>query len=494
MTRVEQAASTADSEASLRAGAGPERRRVVFYNPQAVFFTLPLAVITVASHLDPNRYQPIIVDGRLEDDPVAAVLAELDSAVCLGVTALTGAPIRDAVRISRAAKQYRPDLPIVWGGWHASMFGLECLEEASVDITVQGQGELTFAEILERLERGESMEGCLGCCYRDSEGVARANPPRALCDVNELRPHDFELIDMERFFELKGRRQLDYISSQGCAFRCTFCADPFVYNRKWTGLSPERIGEEIEDLWKRYRFDDVNFQDETYFTYADRVEAVAEEFLRRELPITWAGTLRADQCERLSDEAFAKCKRSGLRRVLIGVESGSQEVLDRIKKDIRLEQVFAAAERCRDLGIAAHFPFIVGFPDEEDASVQATMDVAKKLRSMSPDFQTPIFYFQPYPGTPITQDAVNNGFTLPCDLEQWSNFDYVGSVGGPWVSAEKYRLVERFKFYQQLAWGRTTPAKALFQAAARWRCKHDFYALPVEKVLGQLLRPTEALS
>ena len=484
----------AEGHASVAAHPVSGRRRVVLYNPEGVFFTLPLAVITVASHLDPERYEPVIVDGRLEEDPVAAVLAEIDDAVCLGVTALTGSPIRDAVRISRAVKRYRPDLPVVWGGWHASMFGLECLAEDSVDITVQGQGELTFAEIVERLERGESMDGCLGCSFRDADGVPRANPPRALCDVNELRRHDFELIDMERFFELKGKRQLDYISSQGCAFRCTFCADPFVYNRKWTGLHPERIGEEIEDLWNRYHFDDVNFQDETYFTYADRVEAVADEFLRRKLPITWAGTLRADQCERLSDEALEKCRRSGLRRVLIGVESGSQEMMDRIKKDITLEQVFAAAERCRNLGIAVQFPFIVGFPDEEDSILQATMDVVKKLRSMSPDFVTPIFYFQPYPGTPITQEAVSNGFTLPCDLEQWSKFDFVGSVGGPWVSPEKYRLVERFKFFQQLAWDRPTPSKVLFQAAARWRCKHDFYGLPVEKVLGELLRPPEALS
>ena len=467
-------------------GGSSGRRKVVLYNPRAVFYTMPLALITIASHLDPERYDPILLDGRLEDDPEGAVAAKLDGALCLGVTVLTGAPIRDAVRVSRAAKARRPDLPVIWGGWHPSMFGRECLEEASVDITVQGQGELTFAEIVDRLERGETMEGCEGICYRDADGAVHSNPPRAIHDINEFRPHNYELIEVERFFELKGKRQLDYISSQGCAFRCAFCADPFVYNRKWTGFSPERMGEEIEDLWERYRFDDINFQDETYFTYTKRVEAVADEFIERRLPISWAGTMRADQCERLSDDAFARCKRSGLRRVLIGVESGSQEMIDRIKKDITLEQVFHAAERCRELGIAVNFPFIVGFPEESDLSVQQTLEVVKKLRSMSPDFVTPIFYFLPYPGTSITDNAVRNGFELPSNLDDWAAFDFVGSVGGPWVSPEKFRLIERFKYYQQIAWDRVSLPKVLIQKAARLRCRRDFYALPLEKALNDL--------
>ncbi len=484
--------TSAEPAASARPARG--RRKVVLYNPHAVFFTMPLALLTVASHLDPERYEPRLVDARLEEDPVAAVLAELDDALCLGVTVLTGAPIQDAIRISRAAKRHRPDLPVVWGGWHPSMFGLPCLEEPSVDVTVQGQGEVTFAEVLERLAAGESLEGCQGTCYRDADGVARANPARPLLDLNRLRPHDYGLIDVERYFALKGKRQLDYISSQGCAFRCAFCADPFVYERKWSGLEPERMASELEALWRRHRFADVNFQDETFFTYAKRVEAFADELIRRELPFTWAATMRADQCQRLPEEVFAKCKRSGLRRVLVGVETGSPEMLERIRKDIKLEQVFFAAERCRRHGVAVNFPFIVGFPEESDESVAATLEVAKRLRSMSPDFQTPIFYFKPYPGTSITDEAVRKGFALPCDLEQWSGFDFVGSVGGPWVSPEKFRLVERFKFYQQVAWDRVSPWTRPVQGIARWRCRNDVYALPVEKVLSHWLRPPVELS
>src|SRR5919109_939279 len=202
-------------------------------------------------------------------------------------------------------------------------------------------------------------------------------------DICNLPAHNYNLIDVERYFALKGKRQLDYISSQGCRFRCTFCADPFVYKRKWAGFEPARVGAEIEALWRRYRFDDLSFQDETFFTRAERVEAIADEFIRRELPITWAATMRADQGDRLPESVMAKCKQSGLRRVLIGVESGSQEMINWVKKDIKLEQVFISAEKCLRHGIAVNFPFIVGFPDETDASVKSSLDVAKRLRALS---------------------------------------------------------------------------------------------------------------
>jgi hypothetical protein len=221
------------------------KRRVVLYNPVVDYYTMPLALVAIASHLDRDRYDPVIVDGRLEADRVDAVLRAADGAACLGVTVLSGAPIRDAVRVSRAVKARYPALPVVWGGWHPSMFGAECLDEPSVDVTVQGQGEVTFVETVERLTRGEPLDGCLGSTYRAPDGTVRQNGARPLADVNTLSRHDYSLIDVERYYRLKGKPQLDYIASQGCRFRCAFCADPFVYQRRWVGLEPERIGHGI---------------------------------------------------------------------------------------------------------------------------------------------------------------------------------------------------------------------------------------------------------
>src|ERR1700733_2508430 len=117
-----------------------KRLKVVLYNPRAVFFTMPLALLAIGSELDPNLYEVVTVDARLDPDAETTLLSHIGDAVCLGVTVLTGAPISDALRISRAAKRARDDLTVVWGGWHPSMFAAECLSEQSVDVTVQGQG------------------------------------------------------------------------------------------------------------------------------------------------------------------------------------------------------------------------------------------------------------------------------------------------------------------------------------------------------------------
>lgn len=457
---------------------------------------MPLGLLAVGSALERSRFEVRIVDARLEADPLAALLLAAEGALCVGMSVLTGAPIRDALAAARVLKARHPSLPVIWGGWHPSLFPSGCLEDPAVDISVQGQGELTFAELVARLAAGESPGGCPGCVWRSSHAAqderngdvqCYVELPRSMQDLNTLPAHDYGLLAVERYFARKGRRQLDYISSQGCYFRCAFCADPFVYERQWSGLAPARVVGELADLWRTYRYEDVAFQDETYFTKPARVAAIAEGLLAAGVRTTWCGTMRADQGWRLPEDVWALCRRSGMRRLLIGVESGSQETLDWMKKDIKLEQVLATAEKCLRHGLEVDFPFIVGFPDESDESVQASLDMVKRLRAMSPRFHTPIFYFRPYPGSPITQAAVKAGYQLPTTLAAWSDFD-VYDVGGPWVSSDRYRLVERFKYYQDLAWSEPRPWKRPLQALARWRCRHDRYDWPVEKAVRDACR------
>src|SRR5262249_58667614 len=115
-------------------------------------------------------------------------------------------------------------------------------------------------DLVDRWARGDALEGCHGTTYRAPDGTVVRNPARPLLDVNALQSHDYSLIDVPRYYDLKGKIQLDYITSQGCRFRCAFCADPFVYDRMWVRLEPERAGSALEQWWRRSRFRHVNFQ------------------------------------------------------------------------------------------------------------------------------------------------------------------------------------------------------------------------------------------
>jgi anaerobic magnesium-protoporphyrin IX monomethyl ester cyclase len=396
----------------------------------------------------------------------------------VGVTVLTGAPIHDALRVSRAVKTAHPACTIVWGGWHPSLFPDECLDEPAVDVAVVGQGEEVFRDLVQRLQRGERCRGRVGGA--------------ALRDLNALPPHDYTLLPVGRYFAQKRKRQIDYISSQGCRFRCAFCADPAVYARGWTGLTPERVAEEIGALQRRYAADEIAFQDETFFTHPARVERLAEELLRRHVSVQWTATLRADQACRMNEQVFASAVRAGLHRVMIGVESGSQATLDRLQKDLKLDQVYTAARLCARYHVGVIFNFIVGFPNESDESIDATLRLAKELRSMHPRFETPIFYYRPYPGNPMADAARSAGYDFPRGLNAWADFDYVGDRG-PWISAARWRQIERFKFYARHAW-QPGAWRWPLRTAARWRCARDWYRFPVEKAFVEWVRPPQQVS
>jgi len=462
-----------------------QKHRIVLYNPRAPFFTMPLGLIAIGSALDRSRFDVTIVDGRLEDDPLARLVEATDGAACLGVGVLTGTPITDAIAATEAVRARHPSCRIVWGGWHPSLFPMDSVLEAGVDAVVVGQGEQTFAELVERFAAGADAAGVAGCVT-----AAHANAPRATIDINDLPEHDYSLIAVERHFARKRERQLDYVTSQGCRFRCAFCADPTVFRRGWFGLEPMRVASELQQLWRRYRFTDVGFQDETFFTHADRIASIADEILRRDLEFTWMATMRADQGARLDDRAFAACKRAGLRRVMVGLESGSQAMLDWMKKDATLDQAFATAEKCRRHGIGVLFNLIVGFPDETGDSVAATLAAARRLRGFGPDFQVALFYYRPYPGTPITDDLARRGFPLPRGLREWAAID--DRSDSPWVDARKRAVIERFRFYQRIGWAKPSMWRRPIQALARWRCRGDRYAFPIEKAVAEWMRPSMA--
>jgi radical SAM superfamily enzyme YgiQ (UPF0313 family) len=123
--------------------------------------------------------------------------------------------------------------------------------------------------------------------------------------------------------------------------------------------------------------------------------------------------------------------------------------------------------------------------------VAATLAAAKALRAIGPDVQIALFYYRPYPGTPITDALARRGHRLPHSLEEWAAIEE-SSAQSPWVDAEKRTLVDRFGFYQRIGWARPTPWRAPLQAIARWRCRRDLYAFPIEKTIVDWLRQVQA--
>lgn len=460
------------------------RPRVLLYNPRGESHILPLALIHVGSMLP--EFDVRIIDGRIELTP-ESTLAELsDDAICVGITVLTGKPILDALRASRAVKRRNPKVPVIWGGWHPSLLPEQCLGSAGVDVCVSGQGEETFREIVLKLQAGESLDGVRGIAFK-RDGVVVKNPPRPFQNVNAFPRADFGLVDLEKYFAFRGARRLDYCSSQGCPFECSFCADPMVYQQRWSGLSAERVVSEIAEHKARYRLDQVFFNDDNFFTDLKRAEAIATGLIDANVRIQWFGTGRADLLRRLTPEQFALMRNSGCYKVNVGAESGSPEVLESIKKGTLVAEVLETAEKLHKADIGARFSFIAGFPNEPPASLADTYRTVKALRGINGAFETPIYFYAPYPGTELSARMPALGFEAPKRLEDWEHVDLDHSIG-PWIAEPVRKFVPRYNFYFRYAF---EPAQgALGKQVAQWfaklRVRFDFYRFDFERRLVDL--------
>jgi radical SAM superfamily enzyme YgiQ (UPF0313 family) len=402
-------------------------------------------------------------------------------AACLGVSVLTGAPILDALEITCKARAAREDLPVVWGGWHPSLMPEQCLASGVVDLCVSGQGERTFAEIVARIDGGErAPRGVVGSVWREGDTVTRGLP-RALEDVNLLPAADFSRLDLERYFAWRRVRRLDYCSSQGCPFQCAFCADPMVYRQRWSGLAAPRVVAELAEHARRYRLEQVFFNDDNFFTDLRRTEAICRGLLDEGVRVSWFGTGRADLLCRLTDDQLRLMRESGCYKVNVGAESGSPLLLRQIKKGTLVDEVLETAEKLHAAGIGARFSFIAGFPQEPPESLLETYRVVKALRRIDGSFETPIYFYAPYPGTELAATMPALGFAAPERLEQWREVDLDHSIG-PWISESVRRWVPRYNFYLQKAYDeRKGVARALVRHAARLRVRRDFFAYDLER-------------
>jgi anaerobic magnesium-protoporphyrin IX monomethyl ester cyclase len=464
---------------------GAVRRKVLLFNPESEFYAMPLGLLAVGSALDPDQFDVRIFDARLDRDATAKLMAEADGGACVGVTVFSGPPIGRALEASRDLKRRFPALPIVWGGWHPSILPEQCIASGVVDVVVIGQGEATFAEVVGSIDSPAQWSNIPGLCI-PANGAVKRTASRPLSKMDAFPPVRYELLDVGSYFHHKGKRQLDYSSSRGCPYKCTFCADPMVYRSKWTGLPADRVVRELLALHSRYRMDEVLFLDDDLFASLKRIRELADAFIDAAVPFAWKGTARADELCRLPEDFFPRLRQAGCKRINVGAESGSQKVLDQIKKEYQVDEILIAAERAARAGISLSYSFIAGFPGETARDFQSTIDVLKAIRSKGSTIEASIYFYSPYPGTELVQELERDGLRLPEKLEQWENFN----IEGAWLGRNNRRLIHRVRnlnFYLRHGYamqaGSTT--RRVLRSISRFRCEHDWYGVPIERYLVQ---------
>ncbi len=371
--------------------------------PSAVrSFNPNLGQLYLASSLRRNGIEVRLLDlasvyGACDVSCIEAAIDDQEPEV-LGFTLLTETALYAYDLISSLG--YRRDLFLVAGGPHATSEPKEVLEQG-FDVVVLGEGEETIVELVQQLRSGGSISDVAGVAWLDESGqLQRSSQRTQIKDIDLLSsPLDvIDLIDKERYVATGMPLLPPIITSRGCPGRCTFCSNN-VSGKEYRFHSPERVIDEVRAWQEGEGATSVFFQDTAFTAHKKRTLELCRQLEDLPSPLSWICKSRCDQLDR---ELALAMVEGGCSSVFFGVESGSDEVLERVGKGQSVHDVEKAVEIAFEAGLNVYVHFMVGFPGETVEELEDTCVLMERLAPFVKGYPTGGILL-PYPGTTIYQ-------------------------------------------------------------------------------------------
>jgi len=372
------------------------------------------------------------------------------------------------IECSRIVKDESKALVIMVGP-HISALPEETLllAKGAVDIACIGEYDYTVKDIVEGYNNPERIDGI---AYYKEGKVFRTKPRALIENLDELPFPAWHHLDLLKYFDGgKLYPYIDIISGRGCPNRCIFCLWPQVmHGTKYRLRSPKNVVDEIEHDIKLcprvIKGGEFFFEDDTFTVDKNRAAAICEEILRRNLRIVFSVNGRVDNADR---ELFKIMKRAGCRELLVGFESASQSLLDKMHKNISLERSGEFMDYAKEAGLDVHGCFVIGLPGETEETAQETIRFALELGLTTVQFSGAV----PFPGTDFYNLCKKENWIRAQDWSCWlSDGEQSGVVEYPSLSRERinyYVDLGLKKFYFRAGY--------MFKFILSNRSKSDFY-------------------
>lgn len=376
----------------------------------------PLGIGYIASALEREGCHVEIIDIYAERLTQQGLINSIRKGYDLiGLSAVTPS-INKAISICKLIKENSYSYTVL-GGIHPTVAPHETIQSKYVDFVVRGEGEATIVELIRALSEKRDFGHIDGLVYKRN-GDIKFNKDRGLItDLDSIPFPSHHLYKSRKYAypDAISSNVLPIITSRGCPAGCTYCSTKNIFSRKFRARSPENVVNEIELLINKYGVGEIHIWDDNFTTIKGRVFKIRDEIARRKIRIKFAfpNGIRADF---LDKDVLSSLKAMGTYSVSIGVESGSQEMLDRSKKGVKLKQIETTFKLIKEFGLSTWGFFMFGLPGETPDSIQETIDFAVKL---NPDIAK-FHILQPYPGTEVFEEFKREG--LIEDL----NFDNYG--------------------------------------------------------------------
>jgi len=347
----------------------------------------PLGLCYIASNI--SHYLKVninIVDCAILDMNEQAIRDEIkkNNPNILGISTATYT-YKNALKIAEFAKSVNSDITTILGGPHSSVLDSETLQNEQVDIVVRQEGEVTMTELTNLLIFGKgNLSSIQGITYRE-KGSIRRNPDRPLIQDLDIIPFPVRRLLPLHMYKVPA----SIITSRGCPSSCIFCGAKALSGGRYRVRSPDNVVEETKQLYSEISPPFLFVADDTFTVFHDRTRQICKRY--RELGIRWICEARVNTIERNLIRELAE---SGCFLIQFGVESGSQTILNSIKKGITVEQVRKAVSWCKEYGVKPVCSFMVPHPED-------TWQTIKETEALMKDQGAHIFvsFTTPFPGT-----------------------------------------------------------------------------------------------
>jgi radical SAM superfamily enzyme YgiQ (UPF0313 family) len=468
---------------------------ILLYNPKAARFRnrrLPLSVLAIAAVLE-GKEEYAIVDGNLDPNPTESLIALIkeNPVELLAVSVMPGPQTVGAVATCREIRARFPNLPIVWGGYFASNYTAAVLNAKYVDYAVRGQGEQTFLELLESIRGNRDARSIAGLSHKNVDGSPIHNPERPMRGLDDFPVYPYHRIPVQQYLlpTFLGKRTAVHQASIGCPYRCNFCGVVTFSGSREKMEAPARTESILRHLVKTYGVDAIQFYDNNFFLREDHTRELADRLAP--LNTRWWCEGRADIMMKYSDATLEAIRRAGCAMIFFGAESGSNERLQEMNKDLKVEDTLALASRIRKFGIVPEFSIIFGDPKDPEGDTKDCIRFIRQLKRLNPDAEIIVEHYTPVPQRSKMYGGIEDKFQFPTTPDEWATdrwqrFATQKDPKTPWLRPRTKQLIDNFELVvssrwptiQDLrlpAWGRV-----LLKTLSSWRYRVGFYTAPLE--------------
>ena len=379
----------------------------------------PYSLLCLASILLKNGHAVKIADFTKEELTEENIISKIGMPDVIGITSYSTPMIARAVKITKVITKRKPNIFIIWGGIHATLFPKDVLDQLQVDAVCIGEGENTLLELVNNLQKGKPITKIKGLMFKKGKKYMFTGNRELIKDLNEIE-YPRHLIDINKYI-INDRfygNCFYLIESRGCPFRCSFCITKVMFGRIYRGRMLSAIIKDIEYLVKKCKINMIWLYDDLPFG-GDKKMFI--EFCQaiKKFKIKWSCEYRVNLVDQ---ELVAAMKDSGCTSIYFGVESYSEKMLKIMQKDINVEQINNALNLCFTNGIESIVGLMFGFPEETEEDLIKTIEMANKIGAPMYSFKK----YVPYYGTShfnVHKDKI----LLPTKIEDWAKFGVLGN-------------------------------------------------------------------